>query len=30
MKLGRTYNKEDYEKAIIVVGLGDEKWQWEI
>jgi hypothetical protein len=30
MKLGRTYDKEDYEEAITVVGLYHEKWQREI
>jgi hypothetical protein len=29
-KLGRTYNKEDYEKAIMVVGLRHEESQREI
>jgi hypothetical protein len=30
MKLGRTYDEEDYEKAITVFGLRHEKRQWEI
>jgi hypothetical protein len=30
MKLGRTYNDEDYEEALIVIGLPHEERQREI
>jgi hypothetical protein len=30
MKLGKTYDEEDYEEAITVVGLCHEEWQREI
>jgi predicted nucleic acid-binding Zn ribbon protein len=30
MKLGKTYDEEDYEEAIMVVGLHHKEWQREI